>query len=644
MTVWAVVLLPLLTGPVIWAAGAAVARRGRSPAAAVGAFGAVVLLATTAMAFWAAATFATGGFAWGLGLELVVSAQGFAGVAAVLVPAIAGAVVVYAGFHEDAGSVPRLVGLLVSFSGAMELLVVADDLLTLLIAWELVGALSWSLIGFHWRDGDNARLAAHAFNATRAGELGLFVAAGAVFAATGSVGYADVAAVPRPLLDVAGAGVVLAAAAKSAQLPFSPWLFSAMAGPTSVSALLHSATMVAAGAYALIRLAGAFEPLGWFGPVVMWLGLATAVAGGVLAVVQNHGKRVLAASTSAQYGLMFTAVGAGAAGAAAAHLVAHAVFKALLFLGVGVAMHASGTVDIRRMRLGTALPRVAAVFAVGAAALAAVPPLGGAWTKEEIAAAAAAAGPWPLAVALAAGLLSAVYAARLHFLVFGRGGAGAPVSRPSGAEVAVLAAMAAASVALGALWLPRVAHAAEAFVELPVAEGAGGVAGASVALVAVGVALGAAVARGERTESRKAALLRPAVADWFGLPAAVKRVVVDPTLSLARTLSWFDVRVVDGAVRAAAASASGLSRVLARWAERGVDGVVAGLARGTSAGAALSRATDDRAVDAAVERMAAGVGLAGVRARLLQTGLAHQYYLIVAAGLVVIVLTIALGR
>ena len=635
---WAVVAVPLVAGPLLWLAG-----RRRARAAAVGAVGAVVLLLTAALAFAAAGVPSSGRLPWGPALALTVSADGVAGVAAVLVAAVAAAVVAYAAAHEPPAAVPRLVGLLVAFAGAMELLVVAQDLLTLLLAWELVGALSWALIGFQWRDGRNVQLAGHAFITTRAGELGLFLAAGGVYAGAGSLAYADIASVPRPLLDVAAAGVLVAAAAKSAQLPFSPWLFSAMAGPTPVSALLHSATMVAAGAYALIRLASAFEPVEWFAPAVTAVGLATAVAGGVLAVLQTHGKHVLAASTSAQYGLMFAAVGAGATGAAALHLVVHAVFKALLFLGIGVAMHAAGTADIRGMRLGRALPRTAVAFGIGAAALAAIPPLGGAWTKEEIVAATAASGAWPLALALAAGLLSAFYATRLHLLAFGADRSRRDVHPPTRAETLVLGVLASVSVALGVLWLPPVAHAAEALIGLPVAETTPATTAASLAAVAAGALLAYLLVR--RAAERAVVDARVSGAlDWFGLPAAAARLVVAPTLALAGTLAVFDARVVDGGVRLAAAGAQRLSRMLTWWAERGVDGVVMAVARGTAGGAAWSRTTDDGGVDAAVEGIAAGVGRAGVRARLLQSGLAHQYYVIVAVGVVVIVATMALGR
>ncbi|MGH7556648.1 MAG: proton-conducting transporter membrane subunit, partial [Gemmatimonadota bacterium] len=348
---------------------------------------------TFIVALVAAAAQPTAAWPWGAGIELRLAATGPARVVAPLVAFIAAPILLYAAAHQSEG-VPRLLAWMCAFVGAMEVLVLAADLLTLLVGFELVAVCSWVLIAHDWRDPSDGRDAARAFLTVRFGDLALYLAAGLVFAATGSFAFEALTALPRPLLDVVALGVLVAAAAKSAQLPFSPWLFAAMAGPTPVSALLHSATMVSAGAYALMRLAPAFEPTGWFSPAVALLGLATALAAGGVAALHPHVKKTLAASTSAQYGLVFLAVGAGSTAAAGAHLVAHAAFKALLFLGAGVAIHAAGTKRLDRMGLGTALPRAAWLFAAGALALAAVPPLGGAWTKEEIVRAAGETSPW----------------------------------------------------------------------------------------------------------------------------------------------------------------------------------------------------------------------------------------------------------
>lgn len=586
-----------------------------------------------------------GAWEWGPRLQLGLEAVGYARVMAVLVPAIAAPVIAYAIATEEEGRA-RLVSLLMAFVGAMELLVLAADWLTLLLGWELVGALSWALIGHGWRDPANSQQGAHAFVTTRLGDLGLYLAAGATFASSGELSFAALDQTDGVELQVVAFGVLVAAAAKSAQVPFAPWLFSAMAGPTPVSALLHSATMVAAGAYLLIRLAPALEPVDWFFPVIAAVGLVTALSGGIVASVQSHAKRVLAGSTSAQYGLMFLAVGAGSGAAAGAHLVTHAVFKALLFLGAGVAIHASGNPELAHMRLGRRLPLVALLSGIGALALAAVPPLGGAWTKEEIIAATVDLSPWLGAGAFTAGLLSAVYAARYQLLAYGPGSAPAALEHwPGIGEKASLGLLALATVALGALWAPGAGDTVERLAGGELVGGHSWELGISLALIVVAVLAVSALGRSGRLAtlglSEEA---RQIGADWFGLPAVARLAVVEPTLSLSRLLARFDDRVVDAGVRGAAGFARLLSSLFSLRVELTFDGVVRAVAGGTILSARGSRQTDERAVDALVESVAQGVGLAGRISRRFQTGLSHHYYVVVAVGLAALAGVLSLAR
>ncbi len=658
----AAILLPVLGGAVLWPLGLRIAprrRRGALGAAAVG-----LLAASLTAAAVAAVTDGRLDVVWSAQLSLTFTADGVAGIVAVLVPAVAIVVTAYASVHEDVGGLPRLLGLMVAFTGAMQLVVLAADLLALTIGWELVAVCSWALIGSAWNSRDAVGKAAHAFNATRVGSIGLIVAAGAAFASTGSFAYDAIGDVPRPMLDVVAGGVLLAAMSKSAQLPFSPWLFSAMAGPTSVSALLHSATMFAAGAYALIVLGPSLSTVGWFGPAVTAIGLATALVGGVVALGEVHGKRILAASTAAQYGLMFTAVGVGAPGAAAVHLVAHALLKSQLFLAVAVGMSATGTGDVRRWRLGDRMPTVAVAAAVGALALAAAPPLGAAWTKEQIVAATVTAGPVMGVLAFLAGLLSAVYALRLHLLAFGRDRT-ASVTHPAGphphrVEVAGIVLLALASTALGVLWLPGARAVVERLVGSPIDAGHLWELALAVGLVILGAAVAVWAVRrdGDVLPHR----LADAAAGWFGATTAAQRLVVTPVLTsaaaaarfddavldlparlvgratgvLTSVLPRFDDRVVDGAVRTVVAAARAASRGVTRTLELGVDGIVAAIAAATTWIGDISRRGDDRGVDGAVEAIAERIGTAGTQARRLQTGLAHHYYVIAVIGLVVL--------
>lgn len=634
VSILALVLLPVIAGIAVVAAGDRRLLALRLPVL-------LALVGTVAVAAVATATEPSVALRWGAGLTLRLEIVSVARGPIVLVAFVALAVVAYAfGYGPERGRA-RMVGLLLVFAGTMELLLVSADLLTLLIAWELVGALSWGLISHRWR-ADAPAKAAHAFIATRVGDLGLFLAAGAAYAASASLAMDDLAGIEGRNAQVLAAGVLLAAAAKSAQGPFAPWLFSAMAGPTPASALLHSATMVAAGAYLLARLQPVLDTVNWFGSATVALGLVTAIAGGMVAAVTPEAKRLLAGSTSAQYGLMFVAVGAGYPGVALAHLVVHGLFKALLFISAGVAIEESGSERLSTMTLGRRFPVVAAASAVGALALAAVPPLAGAWTKEEIVAAGAHVAPWIGGVLVVAGGLSAFYAARFHLALFDGGPTGTDPATPgrSPAEPSLLL-LAVPSVVLGAVWLPALGDRVPDVVGGGLPEGAAWEVVASLGAVAIGIAVATALARrgglAEVTSSRATQL----VADWFGIPGAVKVAVVDPVLVLARWASTFDDRVVDAGVRGVAAVGAAASRTLARGDDRVVDAGVRGVARfGTWAAGALDRLAE-AGFDGAVGGLAGLTSRAGQASRRLQSGQAHQYLAGIVVGVAVLV-TVAL--
>ncbi|MGK2930478.1 MAG: NADH-quinone oxidoreductase subunit 5 family protein [Acidimicrobiales bacterium] len=588
---------------------------------------------------------------WGAGLDLRLTVADAARAPVVLVAFVSLAVVAYALGYGDERGRSRMVGLLLAFAGAMELLLLADDLLTLIIGWEFVGVISWGLIAHHWR-ADGPANAAHAFLATRAGDLGLFAAAGAAFAATGSLDFAALSRVDGGWVHVVAAGVVLAAVAKSAQVPFSPWLFSDMAGPTPASALLHSATMVAAGTYLIARLQPFLATVAWFAPVAIAIGLTTALAGGVVAYLQPEAKKLLAGSTSAQYGLMFVAVGAGYPSVAIAHLVAHGLLKALLFISAGVAIDASGTEQLVGMRLGRRLPLIAGLTAVGALALAAIPPLGAAWTKEEVVAAATHHAPWIGVGVVVAGGLSALYAARFQLVVYGRS-SDEPTERDEPEPVAMsmrrrpgavagLGLLAVGSLALVPLWSTWGEHRLLDVIggELPTAEAWE----LPASLAAAAVAIYAAV-----VADRRGLLVAPAttaglhrVADWLGIPTLTRRLVVDPTLALAAAASRFDDHVIDAAPRAMAATGRWLSGTLARGDDLVVDAGVRGVARlGTWLSVVLDR-IGEWSIDGVVEGFARLTGAAGRDGRRLQSGMTHHYYAGIATVLAVLTLATVL--
>jgi NADH:ubiquinone oxidoreductase subunit 5 (subunit L)/multisubunit Na+/H+ antiporter MnhA subunit len=636
--VWLPVLTPLIGGAVI------LALRRHQMVARVASV--LVMVATVAAAAVVASLEATGVWSWGGGLDLAVSVTDFGRAMVILVPVIAAAVIGFAATNsENDRSIVKLLVALTWFVAAMELLVIAADFLTLLIGWELVGAASWVLIGHQWRDPDRPRSAREAFVTTRFGDLGIYVAAGAIFAATGSLRYDDLDTVSPGWLAIIAGGLVLAAAAKSAQVPFSPWLFSAMAGPTPVSALLHSATMVAAGAYILIRLQPTLTTVSWFAPVVIGIGLTTALAGGMVTLAQQDLKKALAGSTSAQYGLMLIAVGAGFTAAAAGQLTAHALFKSLLFLAAGVALHASGTLDLSRLRLGSTLPRVAVLFGIGALALAAVPPLGAAFTKEAVLAGAFHAGIWVGLGTAAAGLLSTLYAARLHMLAYGPGPTGEIHEPPRRGEMVSLGALAGLTLILGVLWLPGgdaiLERAADGAILSPTL--------AETILSFTLVALGLVVVAGAWRRKRLVTMgmpsrMRSFIAGWWGIPTAARVLVVDPVSRLGGWLFFADRNIVARLADSVAAFAEFTARILKRMVEQAIDATVWGIGGGTIQGAEMSRLVDDRGVDGTVEGVATGIGEAGKQSRKTQTGMSYHYYTAMMIGLVVAIAVATLWR
>jgi NADH-quinone oxidoreductase subunit L len=656
--IWLIILIPVTCGLALLLA---------APRRAVGALGAVVLALVAAVALAAAWLQPTTALPWGGPLRLELGVAGVARIFVVLVPVVAAPIVVFAGsvYRDDPG-VRRLVGLLVAFVGAMELLLVAADLLTLLIAWELVAAFSWALIAHHWEQTRPPQAALEAFVTVRFGAIGLFVAAGAAYAATGSLSFDAIAGTRGATLGWIAAGVLLAAAAKSAQVPFSNWLFSAMEGPSPVSALLHSATMVAAGAYVLIRLQPVLEPVAWFSPAVVALGLVSALAGGVVALLQTDFKRALAASTTAQYGLMLIAVGVGSVAAATAQLVAHAFFKSLLFLAAGLALSIAGTGDLGRLRLSSAQRAAAVLCGIGALALAAVPPLGGAFSKELVFTAAAGYGLWLGIGVVVAEFLSALYAGRIFALSYGPVlvvrrspafashaglraeavsalgacdvGSDWPGFKTPNTPVWAMGFLAAASVLLGVLGLPAGERALERLTGGQLVAGQAWELAASLGSIAAAFALLWLLSRrGALLTLGVPAAVQAGLGDGLGLPTAVRRGVAEPILVLALGLRRFDDHVIDAGVWGTARSAVRLAARAMIFDDRVVDAAVWGIAKASWLAAVASRVWDDVVIDGAVEGTATASRRAGAAVRRLQNGMVHDYYIIIAAGVVIAV-------
>jgi len=276
------------------------------------------------------------------------------------------------------------------FVASMLLLVLGDNLVLTFLGWEGVGACSYLLISFWHTDPANASAGKKAFVTNRIGDFGFMLGTFLVFATIGSVNYLDI----RPAAPGIAAGTAtaiallffLGAVGKSAQLPLYVWLPDAMAGPTPVSALIHAATMVTAGIYLITRLNPIMAQAGWANDVIAWTGALTALVAATAAVAQTDIKKVLAYSTVSQLGYMFLAVGTQTYVAGVFHMVTHAFFKALLFLGAGAVIHSMAhEQDMRRYgNLRKYLPVTFGTFFVGWLAIAGVPPMSGFWSKDEI--------------------------------------------------------------------------------------------------------------------------------------------------------------------------------------------------------------------------------------------------------------------
>jgi NADH-quinone oxidoreductase subunit L len=316
------------------------------------------------------------------------------------------------------------------FLSAMLVLVLAKSLPVLFLGWEGVGACSFLLIGYYFGDTEKAQAANKAFIVNRVGDWGFILGLLVLFGFMGSHGVwtldlmtlkANAALLTPAIATTVALLLFVGASAKSAQIPLHVWLADAMAGPTPVSALIHAATMVTAGVYLLVRLSFVMDAAPAAGYIVATIGVLTAFVAATIAVTQTNIKKVLAYSTVSQLGFMFAAVGAGAYAVGIFHLMTHAFFKALLFLGAGAVIHAMHhEEDMSRFGgLRSRLPFTATVMLVGCLAIAGIPPLSGFFSKDAILYVQWERG-WHIhyVVLLLTSGLTAFYMFRMYFLTF----------------------------------------------------------------------------------------------------------------------------------------------------------------------------------------------------------------------------------
>ena len=358
--------------------------------------------------------------------NLGVRVDGLTAIMLIVVTSVATLVQIYSqGYmHGDPGY-RRYYAYMSLFATSMLGLVLADNLLMLCVFWELVGLSSYLLIGFWFHKPSAAAAAKKAFIVTRIGDLGL-LAALLLIGTRASTFQIDAihelvlaGTLAGTTLTLFGLGIFAGAVGKSAQFPLHVWLPDAMEGPTPVSALIHAATMVAAGVYLVARFFPIFEASPDAREVVAWVGAITVAIGALIALVQTDLKRVLAYSTISQLGYMMLALGVFGYGAAVFHLFTHAFFKALLFLGSGSVNHATNTFDMGKMGgLRHTMPITFITFLIGSLSLAGIFPLAGFFSKDEILAEAWIENRTLYGIAAIAAFLTALYMFRAIFLTF----------------------------------------------------------------------------------------------------------------------------------------------------------------------------------------------------------------------------------
>ncbi|MFG2816412.1 NADH-quinone oxidoreductase subunit L [Streptomyces sp. NPDC048410] len=406
-------------------------------------------------------------------VDLALYVDGFAALVAILVAFVATCVQIYStGYLRDDPRYPSYAALVSLFTSAMLLVVYSGDLIVLLVGWEVMGICSYFLVGHYWGTPEARAASLKAFLVTKLGDVPFLIGLFALGTDAGSF------RITRVLSAVASGGLdhptlialllLAGVAGKSAQFPLHTWLPDAMAGPTPVSALIHAATMVAAGVYFTARLLPVFEASAAAMTVLAVMAAVTMLGSGLAALAQDDIKRVLAYSTIGQLGYMTGALAVGDRGAAVFHLLSHGAFKALLFLAAGAVIHAAGTNSLAAMsRMSHLRDRVPDAFwtmTVALLALAAIPPFSGFFSKESVLGAAerlatghpgpapGAAGWIVLVAALATALLTAAYATRLWLLAFrGRGAEAPDHGRQPLTMTVVLWVLAVPSLAFGAL-------------------------------------------------------------------------------------------------------------------------------------------------------------------------------------------------
>jgi NADH-quinone oxidoreductase subunit L len=540
------------------------------------------------------------------------------------------------------------------FTASMFGVVVSSSLLQLMVFWEVMGLCSFLLIGY-WYERAEARSASFkAFITTRIGDMGFLAAVALMLGRFGTLDIptliSRLGTAPHSFLFLVAALLFVGAVGKSAQFPLYVWLPDAMAGPTPVSGLLHSATMVAAGVFMVARMFPLFEAASLL-PFIAGAGIFSAVFGATLALTETDIKRMLAYSTMSQLGYMMVALGTGGYVAAIFHLITHGFFKSLLFLSAGSVIHGSATQDIRQMGgLSKRMKVTAACFLVGALALSGIPPLAGFFSKDAILASLwGAATTTPLhgvpvfIVGLMTAILSAFYMFRVYFGVF-HGPERGRAHESSPRMLVPMVVLAAITVLAGAINLPGVHLSLAALVEPQGTETfllwlmllSAAAAGGGVYVAWEQSRLRAALHSGKIAPPARLSrlyggvFLRPVFAisrflREFHVDAWLQALLVGPVVAVSEWLASIDI---DGFYMALFARTPLLvAQGLARFDIVVIDRAVVAVGQAGASVAAAFGLIDRRGIDRGVDGVGQGTVALGRSLRKLQTGVVANYAL-----------------
>lgn len=702
---WIVVLLPLASASLIAAAG----RSTRSGGAYIGIASLAVAFVLSALIAWE--TFVNSpmepvehAFEWsplggGFIFELGMLVDGLTAMMLLLVTTVSLMVHIYS--REYMRGEPRFTyfySMLSLFTFSMLVLVVSNNLLQAIIGWELVGLCSYLLIGFYWEKKSNQDAANKAFLTTKFGDVGLIV--GVIVLSAGMLGLTDT---PFNILEINAAAVAgelstativlgmlaifVACIAKSGQMPLHVWLPDAMAGPTPVSALIHAATMVTAGIFLLARLFPVLSQSAVVMGIIAVVGVITLFFGGLMALVQDDLKKVLAYSTISQLGYMTAAVGVGGYTASIFHLFTHGFFKALLFLGAGSLIHAVHSNNMSSMGgMRKKMPHTFWTFIVGSLALAGFPLTAGFFSKDEIliagdawAGAGMFTGSLVYWVGLAAAFITTFYMARVVFLVFAGEHRSSHVPHESGKlMVAPLVVLAVLSIGSGYVLSPFSPESpnfetwtATSFVEdatYPFLDADNSADTEAAAPFAAGSEV---VASGESSTQTLAASSDGELTVLHGVPSwhLDLLLIVGGIFVVAVGLAWRlygrglpekDPMLRMGPLTTVLVNKYGFDAfgyrfivvpvrdTLARWASWSsntvLDGIVSGVGRATKSLATATYQVDTKVIDGGVNGAAFSAAWWSSRLKRIQSGDVQRYAAALVAGVIVLVLVFAAAR